>query len=95
MFIVVLRFSDNKARAADFMEGHKQWLKRGFDDGVFLLSGSIQPRSGGIVLAHNVSHSDLQSRVNADPFVVEQIVSADILEVAPGQVDERLAFLRA
>ncbi len=95
MFIVLLRFSDNKAQAGKFMEGHKAWIKRGFDDGVFLLSGSIQPSSGGAVLAHNTSFSDLQGRVNDDPFVAENVVSAEILEITPGQADERLGFLQS
>jgi uncharacterized protein YciI len=43
MFIVILGFSANKAQAGKFMEGHKSWLQRGFDEGVFLLSGSIRP----------------------------------------------------
>ncbi len=25
------------------MLGHNGWIKRGFDDGVFLLAGSLQP----------------------------------------------------
>jgi hypothetical protein len=58
-----------------------------------LFSGSIQPSSGGVVLAHNTSLSDLQSRVHDDPFVSENIVSAEILEIMPGQTDERFAFL--
>ena len=37
MFIALLKFSDNKGKASQFMEGHKEWIKRGFDDGVFLL----------------------------------------------------------
>ena len=95
MFVVLLRFSDNKSQAGKYMEGHKAWIKRGFDDGVFLLSGSIQPSSGGAVLAHNTSLSDLQGRVNDDPFVAENIVSAEILEITPGQADERLGFLQS
>jgi len=35
MFVVLLKFSGNKAQAGQFMEGHKNWIKRGFDDGVF------------------------------------------------------------
>jgi len=31
MFIVLLKFSDNKSQAGQFMEGHKDWVKRGFD----------------------------------------------------------------
>jgi uncharacterized protein YciI len=71
MFIVFLKFSANKGRAGQFMEGHKAWLKRGFDDGVFLLTGSLEPDLGGGILAHNTSFADLQGRVNADPFVAE------------------------
>ena len=93
MFIVLLNFSDNKGRAGQFMEGHKQWLKRGFDDGVFLLAGSLQPNRGGGIVAHNTSLPELQSRVSDDPFVVENVVTAEILEIAPSKADARLQFL--
>jgi len=93
MFIVLLKFSGNKGQAGQFMEGHNEWIKRGFDDDVILLAGSLQPNMGGGILAHNTSLSDLQSRVNNDPFVAENVVSAEILEITPSKVDERLKFL--
>ena len=93
MFIVLLEFSSNKGQASQFMEGHKEWIERGFDDGVFLLAGSLQPDLGGGIVAHNTSLQDLQSRVNDDPFVAENVVSAEILEITPSKTDERLKFL--
>jgi uncharacterized protein YciI len=93
MFIVLLRFSDNKAKASQFMEGHKEWIKRGFDDDVFLLVGSLQPNLGGGIVAHNTSLPELQGRVNADPFVAEKVVTAEILEITPSKADARLNFL--
>ena len=94
MFIVTLKFSTNKARAREFMSGHNDWIRRGFDDGVFLLVGSLQqPNQGGGIVAHNTSLPELQARVNDDPFVVEDVVSADIIEIAPAKVDERLKFI--
>jgi uncharacterized protein YciI len=93
MFVVLLKFSDNKGKANQFMEGHKEWIKRGFDDGVFLLVGSLQPNLGGGIVAHNTSLPDLQRRVNNDPFVVENVVNAEILEITPSKVDPRLKFL--
>ena len=93
MFIVTLKFSDNKDQASQFMEGHKEWIKRGFDDDVFLLVGSLQPNLGGGIVAHNASLSDLQSRVEEDPFVKENVASAEILEITPSKVDRRLRFL--
>ena len=93
MLIVLLKFSDNKDQVSQFMEGHKEWIKHGFDDGVFLLAGSLQPNLGGAIVAHNISLSDLQNRVNDDPFVTANVVSAEFLEIAPSNAEERLSFL--
>lgn len=93
MFIVLLKFSANKALAGQFMEAHNAWIKRGFDDGVFLLIGSLQPNQGGGIVAHNTSLADLQVRVSSDPFVAENVVSAEILEITPAKTDARLQFL--
>lgn len=93
MFVVLLKFSDNKANAGQFMDGHKEWIQRGFDDGVFLLAGSLQPKLGGALVAHNTSLPDLQSRVKTDPFVAENVVTAEILEIDPARADARLSFL--
>ena len=93
MFIILLKFSENKSKAGEFMDGHNQWIKQGFEDGKFLLVGSLQPNLGGSVIAYNSSLSELQERVNLDPFVAENIVSAEILEIDPKKSDERLSFL--
>ena len=93
MFVVLLKFSGNKGQAGQFMDGHKEWIKRGFDDGVFLLAGSLQPQLGGGILAQAASLSELRSRVNEDPFVAENVVSAEILEFVPSRADNRLSFL--
>jgi len=93
MFVVLLKFSCNKAKAGQLMAGHQDWIKRGFDDGVFALVGSLQPNLGGGLLAHNLSLSQLRDRVSEDPFVAEDVVSADIIEIAPSRTDERLTFL--
>ena len=93
MFIVLLKFSDNKPQASEFMQDHNLWLKQGFDDDVFLMAGSLQPGLGGAIMVNNTSLEDLESRVNQDPFVVENVVRAEILEISPVKVDERLQFL--
>ena len=93
MFIILLKFSENKSGAGEFMQAHNEWIKQGFDDGVFLLVGSLQPGVGGCVIAHNISLSDLKQRLNSDPFVTEKIVNAEILEIDAKKADDRLGFL--
>lgn len=93
MFVVLLRFSNNRSQASRFLEGHKRWLDRGFDDGVFLLAGSIQPQQGGGLLAHHTTRQELLDRVNEDPFVAEDVVTAEIVEIAPSRMDQQLQSL--
>lgn len=93
MFIVLLRFSANKPAAGEHMAAHQEWIQQGLDDGVFLLAGSIHPGQGGAILAHDTTGADLEVRIKADPFVEHGVVTAEILEIAPGAADERLSFL--
>ena len=93
MFIILLKFSDNKSQAPDFMQGHNDWVTQGLNDNVFLLVGSLKPNMGGCIIAHNTTLEECQQRVNNDPFVTQNIVSAEILEVAANQTAEQLSFL--
>lgn len=94
MFIVFLRFSANREQSSTFLEGHKAWLKRGFDEGIFLLAGTLQPMTGGCILAAGTSPEALRARVAEDPFVAEDVVIPEIVEMAPSMADDRLAFLK-
>lgn len=75
------------------MDVHNQWIKRGFDEKVFLLVGSLQPNLGGSIIAHNTTLLELQKRVSEDPFVKEGIVMAEVFEISPKKADARLNFL--
>ena len=95
MFVVLLKFSDNKARASELMDAHNTWIDQAFSDGTFLLVGSLQPGLGGAILAQAESQEALQQRVEQDPFVVENVVNAEILEISPARAEPRLEFLLA
>lgn len=93
MFIILLKFSKHKEKAQEFMKAHMDWVQQGFSDGIFLVVGSIKPGLGGAVIAHNITLSDLQKRIDVDPFVIEKIVEPEILEIGLAKWDQRLEFL--
>lgn len=95
MFIVLLKFAGDRAAAARLIKDHNAWLRRGFDDGVFLLAGSLQPALGGGILAHNSDRAALEARLAEDPFVAEKVVQPEIIELAAAKADARLEFLVA
>lgn len=93
MFVVLLTFSAQKDQAGKHMQGHKDWLQRGFDDGVFLAAGGLAANRGGAILAHNTTRTDLEARTALDPFVTAQVVNAEFIEFTPSRVDPRVDFL--
>lgn len=95
MFVVLLKFSANKANASQFMDGHNAWLRDGFEKGFFLLAGTIQPKLGGAIVAYNATFEKIQEIVKKDPFVAENVVAAEIIEITPSKTADQLSFLMA
>lgn len=95
MFIILLKFSANKAAAPEFIAAHNQWIATGFSDGVFQCVGSLKPQGGGAVLAIGESREEIELRVNADPFVANDIVTAEITEVDVKKTASGLDILKA
>lgn len=85
MFIVQLRFSKNKAQMSRLMEAHRQWVDQGFREGVFLIVGTLAPRAGGGIVAHNTSLAQLKQRIKRDPFVAEDVVAPEIVKITPAR----------
>jgi len=93
MFVVFLRFAGNKGQASQFMQAHNEWIKRGIDDGIFVLVGSVLPNAGGAIIAYDTTFADLEDRIKRDPFVQNGVVNAELIEIKPNKTDERLSFL--
>lgn len=95
MYIISLKFSNNKSSARQHIQAHKDWVEQGFNDDIFLISGSLQPNLGGGIIAHNCTLDEITTRVNADPFVANDVVTAEILELSPVKASKPLEFLLA
>ncbi|PRD45166.1 hypothetical protein C5748_02795 [Phyllobacterium phragmitis] len=95
MFVTFLRFAENRGAAPEFMAAHNDWIAKGFADGVFLCVGSLQPTAGGAILAHGESRAAHETRIAADPFVLQGIVTAEIHEIDPKRTHPALDFLKA
>lgn len=94
MFIILLRFSDNKAAASEYMPDHNAWIAKGFADGVFQCVGSVTPQGGGAILVTGEAADALKTRVNSDPFVEHNVVTAEIIEVDVKKTSAVAEFLK-
>lgn len=90
LFIVFLRFGENRARAQDLMQEHVSWLQQGIDDKVFLCAGSLSNRQGGAIIAQGIELDSLEQRLTNDPFVREGVVTVEITPVSVSMAAARL-----
>ncbi len=93
LFIVSLKFTEKKARAPELMDEHVLWIRQGLSDEVFLCAGSLPDKQGGVLLACGLTREALERRLGDDPFVKHGVVTAEVVPVSVGLVQERARFL--
>lgn len=94
MHIILLKFGDNKSTAPQFMEAHNAWIAKGVADEVFQCVGSLDI-GGGFILAHGEDNQSILKRVNEDPFVKNNVVTAEVHQVDVKRTAPQLAHLAA
>lgn len=95
MFIILLSYTKPLEEVDRFLDPHKVWVAQGFADGVFVLSGGQKPRTGGCILALGDDREAIEARAAQDPFVLRGVATAQVIEVKPGRMDERIGLLRS
>ncbi len=93
MFIITLTLTELAPQAKAHMDAHNVWIAQGFDDGVFVLVGSLAPQGGGAILARGDDMQAITARVHDDPFVANGFAKAHIQQVTPARADASLAIL--
>ncbi len=94
MWVVQLKFGENADKRGDYFDAHKAWLMEGFEAGVFLAAGGLEPGPGGGILAYNCSREELDQRLAKDPFLVHGVIELEVFGIDASITDARLGFLK-
>jgi uncharacterized protein YciI len=86
MFIVTLTYTVPLAVIDQHLDAHASWIEAGYQQGVFFASGRLVPRTGGVILAHNLTRNELDERLSHDPFRVNNLAQSEVTEVQPTRV---------
>src|SRR3954463_4211564 len=65
MFIVTLTYLKPVEEIDALMDAHVAWLKRHYDEGLFIASGRRVPRTGGVILARSGDEAALRAALAA------------------------------
>lgn len=80
MFVVVLRYLVDLETILQNREDHLVYLKKYYDQGVFIVSGPQKPRTGGVIIAHAPSRDELWTILKEDPYCSRNLAEYQIFE---------------
>jgi uncharacterized protein YciI len=89
MYIISLTYKTTIDEVEKHIEEHINFLEKYYALDKFVLSGRKNPRTGGIILANNISDIEVQEIIKEDPFYKNQIADYEITEFTPTKYDQR------
>lgn len=72
---------------------HVEWLRKGYDDGIFLASGRRVPRTGGVILARGETLDAIKARMQEDPFQRLGLATVEIIPFEAKMTSEAFSGL--
>lgn len=93
MFVVDLTYIVPLETLDAHMAEHVRFLRKYYDQNVFVASGRKVPRTGGIILALAESRQALEKILSEDPFFTHQLAEFRITEFQTSQYHPELKKL--
>jgi uncharacterized protein YciI len=93
MFIVDLKYIVPLEELDEHMEAHVQYLRKYYDQHIFVASGRKVPRTGGIILALVKDEESLKKILMEDPFYKHRLADFSITQFLASQYHPDLEAL--
>lgn len=88
LFMAILKYVRPLDVVDQILPAHRQYLSRLIDSGKLLVAGRLNPRTGGVIIAKNISRAEFEIVLKEDPL--SQVFEAQILEFDPSYYDPSL-----
>lgn len=82
-FMIEITYQRPYEEISPIVPEHRAFLQRGYDQGLLLMSGPMNPRIGGIVIARAESLERLRAFFSQDPYAQKGLASYRFVEFEP------------
>ncbi len=83
MFLILTKYVKPLSEVDAHVTAHRTHLAKYYADGKLMMSGPQQPRTGGVILAHNLTREEVEGFMQADPFTIAGVAEYTITEFLP------------
>ena len=82
-FLIEIQYTAPPEIIAGILADHRAFLQIGYDQGWLLMSGPMNPKTGGIVIARAPSLEEIQTYFLNDPYGQNQAATYRFVEFDP------------
>lgn len=83
MIIVKLHYKAPLSEVDKYLQAHREFLDYHYKQGLFLASGPMNPRNGGILIALTKDRKQLEKILEKDPYNLAEIADYEYIEFTP------------
>ena len=80
MFLLLSRYVKPLDEVDAHLGAHREFLDRQYAAGHFIVSGPLEPRSGGVIVTVDMPRAQLDAIMQEDPFFREGVSEYQVLE---------------
>lgn len=91
MYILTIKFKEDKSILANYVAEHTKWVKKAFVEKIFVMAGQKTELNGGVILAVNMPKEKLRDLLNQDPFVKYGLAEYKITHFEPAFYQEEFS----
>jgi len=82
-FIIIIHYIESVDRINEIRPRHREFLEKGYTEGIVLFSGPQVPRTGGLIAARGNTAEDVKKFFNDDPYQTEKAAEYRFIEFEP------------
>ena len=87
-FIILIHYIDTVDRINEIRPRHREFLEKGYSEGIVLFSGPQVPRTGGLIAARGKSTDEVKKFFSEDPYQKEKAAEYQFIEFEPVHYQE-------
>lgn len=80
MFVIFGKYKKPIEDVERVLPAHREFLDKFYAKGLFVCSGPMVPRDGGVIICSAESRDEINNIMSQDPFFIEQITDYTIME---------------
>ncbi len=91
LYLILLEYVKPLEAVDSCLAGHRAFLDDQYAAGRFIVSGRMNPRTGGVILSRGSSRAEIETVIAQDPFKQAGVASYTVHEFEPGMYDPGFA----